>query len=130
MKIIIKESQLKLIKENIKYTPEKIEQILKGATKVSSIVEKEYMKQKEFLLSLTIGDIVNDVEKYSKVKTKLENINQEIKDKYNFYVNVLDLYEYDELESLDKIVSILDDYTIKFEELIYIVDIIITSKNI
>jgi len=133
MKIIIKEEQLNRLVENVQYTPEKISEILNSAIKIQKIVKSEYEKQKDFIYATRIGTIKDDIGKFEKILSNLEEIKYKIENKYEFYFDVVNLYTYremtNELNQLDDIVSSLDEYVMRFDDLIEILKVIIGLKK-
>ena len=125
MKMLIKESQLKMLVEEIEFTPEKIRELINKTEKLVDIIEREYKKQKEFILTKKIGELIKESENTEKLHGHLKNVKETIRSKYDYLINIVDSTDEmrDDINELEEITTFLDEYGMKFDDLISILEV-------
>lgn len=129
-KLIVTEAQYKMLqKEGLEYTPEKIDQFVIQA-KADLAKAKELIKgYYHSIASLTVGEIVDEIEKYEAHLKKLDEIQEHYDKVYTKYYDIVEMYDFlnypANVKELDKISNAIsnsqnDLYRLhnSFEELI------------
>jgi len=101
MKIILTEKQMSLLKEdNLEYSVDKKEIVISKAHENLGIVNKFYENYKSIVFGLTIGNVVDDFDKYVTLLEKMKSTISQIDNKVNEYYNIYDIYGVEELNSI------------------------------
>lgn len=135
MKIILTESQIsRLIEQTVQFSPEKIDQF--NAT-LSALIEKEiknYNYLVNMILSTTLGDIIENEEKYRNISKEIDKKSQIFSNENDKYNKIIDMYYLNEdfpenVKKLEKLNDLLDTLQNNFSSLYYALDDILDAVN-
>ena len=114
-KIIVTESQLKMIEEEegkLNYTPEKIDEFITEASAHLEKGKQMFESTHNALMSLAIGEIVDDIERYRKNLENMENQQKFYEAKFEKYYDIVEMYDFmdlpDNVKQLERINNGLD----------------------
>lgn len=114
-KIIVTERQLKMIEEEegkLNYTPEKIDEFIKEASAHLEKGKQMFESTHNTLMSLAIGEIVDDIERYRKNLENMENQQKFYEAKFEKYYDIVEMYDFmdlpDNVKQLERINNGLD----------------------
>jgi hypothetical protein len=101
MKIILTEEQmLSLQEEIVDYTSEGREEIISKAVENLSVAQKYSEKYKSIILGTSVGDVMNDFEKYLELLQRMKSSVEQIDRKSNQYYKLYDMYGMVELNDI------------------------------
>lgn len=128
MKIILTEEQMMSLQEEIvDYTTEGKEEIISKATENLSVAQKYYEKYKSIIFGVSVGDVINEFDKYLELLNRMKSSVEQIDRKSNQYYKLYDMYGMIELNDVQ---SQLENIGYSIGELHDILEqIIYFSKN-
>ena len=101
MKIILTEEQMMSLQEEIvDYTTEGKEEIISKATENLSVAQKYYEKYKSMIFSVSVGDVVNEFDKYLELLNRMKSSVEQIDRKSDQYYKLYDMYGIIELNDI------------------------------
>lgn len=102
-----------LVEQNIRYTPERIDELIKEGTVFFNKSKNYFNKSYSFVLTLTIQECIQNNQNISIRFEEMKEIKSVIESKFDKYYNIVDLYEIgeypDNVRDLEKISDGLDD---------------------
>ena len=128
MKILLTENQIKLIEQE-----DKIDQYVHDLTELNIKFKKYFDQNYNIIVSLTILDCMNDMEKMLLHIKSMEQTKRVVENKHDFYFNIIDGYgvidQPGNVRQLEKLVDELDEQLYKFSDLINALEGIIDSAK-
>ena len=138
-KILVTEAQLKMLQEEgWQYSPEKIDEFVEVAKKDLSNAIKAYNSAFNAFTTVTIGDIMDEPERFEKFQQEVEGQQKHYEKVFNKYYDIVEMYDWmdrpDNVTLLDrtneKIDSIQNDLYRLSDSIEEIVDYVKKIKNI
>ena len=114
MKYIVTEQQIEDYKHNakIQYTPEKIDEFVSDAHKCATYLKKMYEQYYQQVLTLSVGDIMENPEPVKQILEKLKKEKVYVDKLSTKYYNAIEMYqvgEYpDNVTQLDRLYDVID----------------------
>jgi hypothetical protein len=97
---------------DILYTPEKIDEFIGVAEKVIQNGKNLFFKYKDMIISINIFDVVEDIEKYKTLHSKISNDRDILEKAYNKFYDIVEMYDSidrpDNVKKLDDLASDID----------------------
>lgn len=98
MKIILTEEQMVLLQEDVvDYTDEGKEDIISKAGENLSVAQRYQEKYNSIIFGTSVGEVVNDFDKYINLLQKMKSSVEQIDRKSNQYYKLYDMYGINEL---------------------------------
>lgn len=121
-KILITEAQLKMLEdEGWKYSSEKIDEIVVTAKKELDNGKKQLSGVYNSITMLSIGEIMDDTERFENFVKDIENRQKHYEALYNKYYDIVEMYDFmdlpDNVKDLEDINRELDDVQNSFYKL-------------
>ena len=122
-----------LIEQELGYSPEKLQEYITKGTNNVVIAKREYNKFLSIIKSLTINNVVNEVEKYEGISSQMDSIKNAIQKKYDQYYEVAERdtsdANHDATFKLERVADELQEYIYNFGDLIEILGNIIDAAK-
>lgn len=120
MKIKLSEQQLKkLVEQKISYTPEKIDELTQQAMKVLERAQQARNKNYNNIITLTIGEVMQDKVTYEKLMSAMSEEHEMYKKHHGKYYDIVDMYDFLDMPNNVKQLERINDKIEKYAEDIY-----------
>lgn len=112
-KILVTEAQFKMLQEKEwQYSSEKIDEILQKAKSDLDKAKRSLSGFHNAITVMTIGEIMDDLERYTQFKDEIEKHQKYYENLYNKYYDIIDMYDFldqpDNVTELDRINNKID----------------------
>jgi archaellum component FlaC len=111
-----------IIKEqSLGYTPEGIDSIIREASEFLQTGFVFYKNNYEYILSLTIGECINDIENLKERLKRIQQVKNRVEQKYDKYFNIVDTFDLgnypDNVKRLEAISNQLDNLSMSLGDI-------------